>query len=534
MAAHTTDILVLGSGVAGMWFALQAARHGRVTLLTKAEPELSNSAWAQGGVAAVWSEDDSYENHIADTLDAGAGLCRREAVEVTVREAPARIRDLIAFGAEFTQSDGTYDLHREGGHSHRRILHADDCTGREMVRALVAACRSNPAIEIRDHRVAVDLVTRNWLARRAGAIPWEDDAVVGAYVLDARTGEVETVSARVVVVATGGAGKVYRYTTNPSIATGDGIAMAYRAGAKVANMEFVQFHPTCLYHPKERGFLVSEALRGEGGKLVLPDGTRFMDRYDPRGELAPRDIVARAIDAELKRRGLDCVYLDMRHLSRAEAETKFPTIDAKLRSLDIDMTTTPIPVVPSAHFMCGGIATDLFGESSVGQLFAIGEAACTGLHGANRLASNSLLEAMVFAHRAAEVVGERLPSLGAPPEIPSWDAGSAVDSDEQVVISQTWEEIRRFMWNYVGIVRTHRRLKRARRRIALVMDEIEAYYWDFKVTSDLVELRNLATVADLIVQCALRRRESRGLHYTLDFPESDPRFVRDTVLVRAL
>ena len=533
---RVAQVLVIGSGVAGMWAALQAARHGRVTLLTKDIPEESNSRYAQGGIAAVWNEGDSYEDHVRDTLIAGAGLCRRDAVEVTVREGPERVRDLIAFGARFTRTGEdpeAYDLHREGGHSHRRILHADDMTGAEMVRALTAACAENPAIDVLDHRLVVDLLTRSWLARRAGDIPPApgEDEVVGAYVLDTRTGEVEVWGAEVVILATGGAGKVYRYTTNPDVATGDGIAMAWRAGAKIANMEFIQFHPTCLYHPKEKSFLISEALRGDGGRLVGPDGERFMPRYDERAELAPRDVVARAIDAEIKRRGLECVYLDMTHLPEEDLKRRFPNIHGRLLELGIDMAREPIPVVPAAHYVCGGVQTDLFGESSVRNLFCVGESACTGLHGANRLASNSLLEALVFAHRAVERVKDRL-GREVDVVLPAWDAGRAVDSDELVVIRHTWEEIRRFMWNYVGIVRTWRRLKRARRRVKMVREEIEAYYWDFKLTAEIVELRNLATVADIIVRCALKRRESRGLHYTLDFPDADPRFIRDTVVWR--
>ncbi len=533
--SESTEVLVLGSGVAGLFFALRAAEHRKVTILTKSMRAESNSRYAQGGIAAVWSEDDDYEHHIRDTLVAGAGLCRREAVEQTVRRAPARVQDLIRYGTQFTRREehpDQYDLHREGGHSHRRILHADDLTGAEMVRALIAACEANPNIRILDHHTAIDLVTEKWLARRNNEIPPERDRVIGAYALDQKSGEVRAIGAKVVVLATGGAGKVYLYTTNPDIATGDGMAMAWRAGARVANMEFVQFHPTCLYHPQEKSFLISEALRGEGGKLVLPSGARFMDSYDARAELAPRDVVARAIDNEIKRRGLSCVYLDMRHLSAKELETKFPNIYGHLRSLDIDMATQPIPVVPAAHYFCGGVQTDLQGETSILNLFAVGETACTGLHGANRLASNSLLEAIVFADQAAHSVHERFGNVASDPSLPDWDHGSAVDSDELVVINQTWEEIRRFMWNYVGIVRTHRRLKRAQRRVELVQDEIRKYYWDFRITADLIELRNLAMVAEMVVTCALQRRESRGLHYTLDFPESDPRFIHDTVISR--
>lgn len=535
---RSTPYLVVGSGVAGMSFALQAAEHADVVVLTKAEPRESNSVYAQGGIAAVWDDKDSYENHVRDTMIAGAGLCRRDAVEVTIREGPERVKELIELGAEFTRRehrDTEYDLHREGGHSHRRILHAADVTGAEIVRALHQAVSEHPRITLLDHRMVVDLITDSKLARRSGEIPPEpgDDRVVGAYVLDVERGIVEVWSADVVILATGGGGKVYQYTTNPDVATGDGIAMAWRAGARVANLEFVQFHPTALFHRKEKSFLISEALRGDGGKLILPDGSRFMERYDERMELAPRDVVARAIDAEIKRLGLECVYLDMRHLNRAELEKKFPNIDAKLMSLGIDMANDPVPVVPAAHYFCGGIQTNLRGESSLRNLFSVGESACTGLHGANRLASNSLLEALVFAHRAAVTSAERLTGEYQTRTLPIWDAGQAVEPDEIVVVRQVWEEIRRFMWNYVGIVRTHRRLKRARRRVALVREEIETYYWDFKVTGDLIELRNLATVADLIVQSALRRRESRGLHYTRDFPDADDRFIKDTVLERS-
>ncbi|MCB9678876.1 MAG: L-aspartate oxidase [Alphaproteobacteria bacterium] len=532
---HRTDFLVIGSGVAGMWFALEACRHGKVTMITKTRPLESNSAYAQGGIASVWSEDDDPEFHIRDTLVAGAGLCRAEAVDQTVREGPIRVRELIERGAEFTRRQSNpdeYDLHREGGHSHRRILHAADFTGKEMVRALNQEVMEHPQIEFLDHHIAIDVLTRRWLARRLQQVPPEDDEAIGAYVLDTSRDEVELYAAKVVVLATGGAGKVYVYTTNPPIASGDGHAMAWRAGARMANMEFVQFHPTCLFHATENSFLISEALRGEGGKLIGPDGQRFMDRYDERAELAPRDIVARAIDNELKTRGLECVYLDMRHMSREEVARHFPTIDTKLLSLGIDMTRDPIPVVPAAHYMCGGVQTDLNGESSIRNLFAVGEVACTGLHGANRLASNSLLEALVFAHTAARESAERLAAIPPVPDLPAWDPGKAGDSDEAVVITQTWDEIRRFMWNYVGIVRTHRRLKRAQRRLQLVRDEVDKYYWDFRVTGDLIELRNLVDVAHMIVECALRRRESRGLHYTLDFPEPDERNVSDTVIRR--
>jgi L-aspartate oxidase len=528
-----TDFLVLGTGVAGLFFALRAARHGRVRLITKTRREESNTAYAQGGIAAVWSAEDSAEDHVRDTLIAGAGLCRPEAVEQTVREGPDRIRELIALGVAFSRSGGDYSLHREGGHSARRILHADDLTGAELVRALLAAAAAEPNIELVEDLIAVDIVTENSVARRRGRSSIEPDRVLGAYLLDVATGQVRAEQARIVALCTGGAGKVYLYTSNPDIASGDGIAMAWRAGARIANMEFVQFHPTLLYHPHAKSFLISEALRGEGGILRLSTGEAFMRRYDERAELAPRDIVARAIDAELKRRGDDSVFLDMTHLGRAELEGKFPNIYRRCHELGIDMAAQPIPVVPAAHYFCGGVQTDLRGESSVHNLFAIGECASTGLHGANRLASNSLLEAVVFADHAARLAAERLASE--PPaefNVPDWDHGRAVDSDEQVVISQTWDEVRRFMWNYVGIVRTSRRLLRARARVALVKEEIHDYYWDFRLTAPLVELRNLATVADLVVESALRRRESRGLHYSLDYPNLDLRGVSDTILIR--
>ncbi len=531
---RSADFLVIGSGIAGLWFALQASAHGKVVVVTKDRPEESNTRYAQGGIAAVWTKEDSFDDHVRDTMVAGAGLCRRVAVETTVREGPARVRDLIEVGARFTrkgQDPDHYDLHREGGHSHRRILHTADFTGTEIMRALRVAAAER-GITILDHHMAVDLITESWLARQDGHIPPPSDRIHGAYVLDTRTQQVQATSARVVALATGGAGKTYLYTTNPRIATGDGIAMAWRSGARVANMEFVQFHPTCLFHPKETSFLISEALRGEGGTLLLPSGERFMPRYDERAELAPRDIVARAIDAEMKRHGLDHVCLDMTHLSREQCEHRFPSIYAKLQSLDIDMVTQPIPVVPAAHYFCGGVHTDLHGETSITNLFAAGETACTGLHGANRLASNSLLEALVFSQRAADLAGERLADISPPLPLPEWEEGHATDPDEQVVIHQVWREIRRFMANYVGIVRTYRRLKRAHRRVKLVQEEIEQYYWDFRITDELIELRNLAQVAELVVMSALKRQESRGLHYTKEFPDPDPRFIHDTMLQR--
>ena len=528
------DFLVVGSGLAGMLFALKASRHGSVLLLTKRELGESNSRYAQGGIAAVWDEEDSFAEHIRDTLVAGAGLCRHGAVDVVVREGPRRVQELIEFGVAFTRQEDLpdeYELGREGGHGRRRILHAKDQTGQAIVDALLERIVADPRIEVRVNHTVVDLVTQNWQVKHDGGVPIHPDRVLGAYVLS-QTGDVYGVSAKVVALCTGGAGKVYRYTTNPDIATGDGMAMAWRAGARMANMEFVQFHPTALYHPDAKGFLISEALRGEGGVLRLSDGEAFMARYDERRDLAPRDIVARAIDSELKRRGEDCVFLDMTHHSKDFLEDRFPAISTRCAELGIDISRDPIPVVPACHYFCGGVDVDLEGESSVENLFVVGESSCTGLHGANRLASNSLLEAAVFAHRAVERASERLEVENV--AIPAWDPGPAVEQDELVVVQHTWAEIRTFMWNYVGIVRTSRRLKRARHRINLVREELHAYYWDYRVDADLLELRNLADVAHLVIEAALRRRESRGLHTTLDWEETNPKWVRDTLLERRL
>ncbi len=518
------DVVVLGSGVAGLTFALEAAQHATVAVFSKRALAESNTAYAQGGIASVLGDDDTPDEHVEDTLVAGAGLCRREAVEVCVREGPQRIRALIELGAEFTRDETGYHLTREGGHSKRRIIHAQDLTGREVERTLVEAVREAGIATFANH-VAVDLITTEKLG-----VPGEN-RVVGIYVLDAASGQVRAVRAKVVVLATGGAGKAYLYTTNPDVATGDGIAMAHRAGAAIANMEFMQFHPTCLYHPDAKNFLISEALRGEGGILRTKRGEAFMRRYHEKADLAPRDVVARAIDAELKRTGDDSVFLDMTHLPKAFLVEHFPNIDAQCRSFGIDMSVQPIPVVPAAHYTCGGVATDLWGRTTIANLFAIGEVACTGLHGANRLASNSLLEGLVFAHRAAQRTSELIAVTPEPPEAPAWDIGRAVPPEEGVVVTQNWDEIRRFMWNYVGIVRTSKRLERAWRRIELLREEIRDYYWGTLVTTDLLELRNLADVAALIIKSAQLRHESRGLHYTLDHSESAPVAV-DTVLVR--
>lgn len=531
------DILIIGSGIAGLRLALELAPYAKVTILTKKSLVSSNTRWAQGGIAAAWEAEDSWEAHVEDTLIAGAGLCRREVVEFVAKQGKARVEELISLGVQFDKDrrdEERYSLHREGGHSTRRILHTKDLTGAEIMRALIERVQAEPNIQILENWIAIDLITKGWLARKNNKLPPAPDRVLGAYALNNETGEIHPFSAKVVSLCTGGAGKVYLYTSNPDIASGDGIAMGWRAGAAIANMEFVQFHPTCLYHPQARNFLISEALRGDGGILRNASGERFMERYDERLELAPRDIVARSIDAELKKRGEDCAFLDMRHLSREELMRRYPNIFEGTLSLGIDMSTDLIPVVPAAHYFCGGVLTDLNAESSVRNLFAIGETACTGLHGANRLASNSLLEAAVFAVSAALAIRARLPDIPQPYTLPEWDDGSATDADELVVVNQVWEEIRRFMWNYVGIVRTNRRLERARKRLQLVREEIREHYWDFKMTGDLIELRNLAIVAELVVESALRRRESRGLHFTSNYPKTDPRFIRETLLKRYL
>lgn len=532
---HKSDVLIVGSGIAGLRLALALPESTQITILTKRELIASNSRWAQGGIAAAWREDDSWRDHVKDTLVAGAGLCRREIVEHVARQAKARVEELIEFGVNFDRDasdQDAYSLHREGGHSARRILHFKDLTGGEIMRALIAQVTARSNITVCEHTLAIDLITESWLSRRTNGLPPVRNKVHGAYALNIQSGEIHGYSAKIVALCTGGAGKVYMYTSNPDIASGDGVAMAYRSGAMVANMEFVQFHPTCLYHPQARNFLISEALRGDGGILRSQNGVRFMKNYDDRLELAPRDIVARSIDAELKKRGEDCAFLDMTHLGREELQFKFPNIYAGCKDLGIDIATQYIPVVPAAHYICGGVVTDLNAESTIRNLFVVGESACTGLHGANRLASNSLLEAIVFAVNAGHAIQGRLPDLESPIDLPEWDSRDASDPDEQVVINQVWDEIRRFMWNYVGIVRTTRRLERAKKRLQLVHKEIEDYYWDVKISADFIELRNLATVAELIVTSALQRRESRGLHFTLDYPASDPRLIRDTVMVK--
>ncbi|MFL5261817.1 MAG: L-aspartate oxidase [Anaeromyxobacteraceae bacterium] len=520
------DFLVLGGGIAGLSFALEAAPHGSVAVLTKRQRYEGSTQYAQGGIASVLGPDDDLARHVEDTLVAGAGLCHRDAVEVTVGEGPERIHWLISLGVEFDREGERLHLTREGGHSRRRVAHAKDATGREVERAMLAACDAK-GIRIVEDAVAVDLITSGKLGL-GGA-----NRALGAYVLDRASGEVTTFTAGVTVLATGGAGKVYLYTSNPDVATGDGVAMAWRAGASIANMEFFQFHPTCLYHPMARNFLISEALRGEGGILRNRAGEAFMARFDPRKELAPRDIVARSIDAEIKRRGDDCAYLDMTHLPKAFLIEHFPNIYATCKEFGIDMALQPIPVVPAAHYQCGGVVTDLHGATSLPGLLAVGEVSCTGLHGANRLASNSLLEGLVFGRRAAVHARQLLDGARtAPAQAPDWNPGDALDPDEGVVVTHNWEEVRRLMWNYVGIVRSAKRLERARTRLQLLRGEIRDYYWQYKLTPDLVELRNLADVALLIVECARRRKESRGLHYILDWPKPDDKALKDTVLTR--
>jgi L-aspartate oxidase len=516
---HRYDHVVLGSGIAGLSFALRVAEKGSVAVITKKNRAESNTNYAQGGIACVTSTEDTFDLHVRDTLEAGAGLCREDVVRGIVEEGPARIAELIELGMTFTERENgprphELDLGKEGGHSKRRILHAKDVTGREIESALLTALALHPNVAMFENHAAIDLITR----RKLGFAT--DNRCVGVYVLDNATGRVATVAAAHVLLATGGCGKVYLYTTNPDIATGDGVAMAYRAGVPVANMEFIQFHPTCLFHPKAKSFLISEAVRGEGGILRNAAGKEFMKGVHPLESLAPRDIVARAIDAEIKRTGAECVYLDITRHSREFLQNRFPAIYAKCLEFGIDMAVEPIPVVPGAHYQCGGVITDPEGRTELPGLWAVGEVACTGLHGANRLASNSLLEALVVAHRAADaVVSEKVPPQLK--DIPPWESGPAQDPDELVVIYHNWREIRQLMWDYVGIVRTTKRLKRAASRLARLSEEVRDYYWNYKITCDLIELRNLVLIASLIVDCALTRRESRGLHFTLDFPHLD-------------
>jgi L-aspartate oxidase len=528
-----SDILVIGSGVAGLTAALKLAEFADVAIVTKKEADDTATAQAQGGIASVLDKTDRFEYHIEDTVKAGAGLCNREAVETIVRSGPDAIRELSDLGASFdTAANGDLDLGREGGHSHRRIVHAADMTGREIQRVLHDAVNRSPRIKLLENHTALNLVTLDTVSGRPPAST-DEDRCIGCYVYDSDTREIIPWMAKAVVLATGGAGKAYLYTSNPDVASGAGVAMAWRAGADIANMEFMQFHPTCLYHPEAKSFLISEAVRGEGAVLRTVDGRAFMEDYHELKELAPRDIVARAIDSELKKRGDEFALLDITHKPAREIIDRFPNIYQECLAFGFDMTKQPLPVVPAAHYLCGGVVTDLSGRTTVAGLYATGEVACTGLHGANRLASNSLLESLVMADRIADVMEERLKTTyHSPVAIPDWDPGDAVDSDENVVINHNWDEIRRAMWNYVGIVRTDKRLERASSRLDLLHREIEQYYWDFRITRDLIELRNLVLVARLMVRCAQKRKESRGLHYTLDYPASDDRYLADTVINR--
>lgn len=539
------DHLVIGSGLAGLSCALRIAKSGRsVAVLTKREVDECNSRFAQGGVACVIDALDTFDEHVKDTLAAGAGLCDKGAVRAIVEAGPEAIREIIELGAKFTtrsdlgyNEDGAaFDLGREGGHHKRRILHAGDITGAELERVVVEAARKTPNITIFEYHIAIDLV----VSSRMGISG--PNRCFGAYALDTVTETIETILAASTVIACGGTGKVYLYTSNPDVACGSGVAMAYRAGAKIANMEFIQFHPTILYHPTIRSFLISEALRGEGAVLKCRESREkepieFMHKYHPMCSLAPRDVVARAIDSEMKRTGEECVYLDIRHLSEETLKRRFPNIFAKCMEAGVNMSKDLIPVVPAAHFACGGIKTDINGASSIIGLYAVGESGCTGLHGANRLASNSLLEAMVVSRFAADDINSKYSDLqAAHPNAQAalnWTIGNATDSDEQVLITHNWDEIRRFMWDYVGIYRTNKRLERAKNRIKLIRKEIEKYYWDFTITADLVELRNIATIAELIIDCSLKRKESRGLHYNADYPYLDPELeCVDTIIQR--
>jgi L-aspartate oxidase len=540
-----TDLLIIGSGIAGLMVALKVADSHTVAIVTKKRAVDSNTNLAQGGIASVFDQQDSFDLHIRDTLDAGDGLCNPDVVRQVVVEGPGRIRELMHIGVDFNtggdapreNGGASFDLGREGGHSRNRIVHAHDMTGREVERVLLDQARQNKNIRFYENHMAVDLITFSTRIKRGLVTTTHEDYCCGAYVLDRQSHRVKTFGAGITVLATGGAGKVYLYTSNPDIATGDGIAMGYRAGATVANLEFVQFHPTCLYHPAAKNFLISEAVRGEGGRLMDADGNSFMERYDPQKDLACRDVVARAIDTELKRSGRDSVFLDISHQPAAFVTSRFPNLVEKCLSFGIDMTREPIPVVPAAHYMCGGVVTDMLGRTDIKRLYAVGETACTGLHGANRLASNSLLEALVYADAAARQAVQDLAANpnGAFPELPDWDDAGATDSDEQIMVAHNWDEIRRLMWNYVGIVRSDKRLARAQRRIDTIQNEIREYYWNFKVSPDLIELRNIATVAELIIKCAAHRKESRGLHYNIGYPKKDDRrWKKDTVIRREI
>lgn len=527
---HQHDILIIGSGASGLSLALQLAEKASVAVLSKAALSEGATYYAQGGVSAVLDTSDSIDSHVQDTISVGANLCKPEVVKFVVEQGRESIQWLIDIGVSFTknpQPDGhEYHLHQEGGHSHRRIIHAADSTGREIESTLESRVRSHPNIELFEFHTAVDLIT-------ASKLGYSEQRCLGAYVYDQKNYQVRVFKAKFTVLATGGAGKVYLYTSNPDICTGDGFAIAWRAGCRVANMEFIQFHPTCLYHPKAKSFLISEALRGEGAKLCLPDGEPFMHKYDRRLELAPRDVVARAIDHEMKRLGSECVYLDISHRSADFIIEHFPTIYARCLQYGFDLTKQPIPVVPAAHYTCGGILIDMYGRTDIPGLYAIGEVTCSGLHGANRMASNSLLECVVYAHSAYKDILSSMADVSMPETLPDWDESQVTDSDEEVVVSHNWDEIRRFMWDYVGIVRTIKRLQRAQHRIQLLLNEIDEYYGNFRLTNNLIELRNLAMVAAIIIESALLRKESRGLHFSLDHPVSDENEpAKDTILHR--
>lgn len=516
---HHYDVLIIGSGAAGLTTALQLNASLRVAILSKSTLDEGSTLYAQGGIAAVLDEEDSIEAHATDTMNAGDGLCDESVVHFAVSRAKEAIDRLVATGVPLTHTDpddndSPFHLTREGGHSKRRVIHSADATGKAVEQTLEASVRARDNIDLFEHHIAIDLITQSKLDNEQA-----EDRVVGAYVLNRPHKKVHTIQANTVVLATGGASKVYLYTSNPDISTGDGIAMAWRAGCRVANMEFNQFHPTCLYHPNAKSFLVTEAVRGEGGQLLLPNLTRFMDQFDERKELAPRDIVARAIDHEMKRLGADHLFLDISFKESDFVREHFPTIHHRLKKFGIDMTTDPIPVVPAAHYTCGGVITDLEGKTDLSGLYAVGEVAHTGLHGANRMASNSLLECLVFAGATADAINQQPVEPSPPLTIPPWDESRVTDSDEEVVVSHNWDELRRFMWDYVGIVRTTKRLERAQHRIELLQKEIAEYYSNFRISNNLLELRNLAQVAELIIQSALQRKESRGLHYTLDYPE---------------
>lgn len=531
----STDVLVVGSGIAGLSFALKVSSFARVTLVTKKARADTATNLAQGGIAAVLSGEDSFGMHVADTMVSGDGLCSEDVVKLVVEGGPSRVLELVDIGVTFRSDPdgGGLDLGMEGGHSARRVAHSLDLTGREIERALLLQVECSENIEVLENHMAIDLLMRS----KVGGVGLRGsaDKCLGAYVLDRETGRVETWLAKVTVLCTGGCGKVYLYTTNPDIATGDGVAIAYRAGAEIANLEFIQFHPTCFYNANINNFLISEAVRGEGGVLLNSRGEAFMKRYDSRGDLATRDAVARGIDAEMKSSGDDCVFLDITHKDPGFVKKRFPTIYETCKKYGVDITKEPIPVVPAAHYMCGGVKTDTVGKTSLENLFALGETACTGLHGANRLASNSLLEAVVFAQRAYEWLSNNWDSLNCEGnlEVKDWRTGSAVFLKENVLISHNWDQIRRLMWNYVGIVRSEKRLKLVKRRLEPILREIREHFYEYLLTPDLVELRNLAVIADLIVKSASMRKESRGLHYIIDYPQkNDGTFLRDTILVK--